>query len=124
MTRVIARDDGYPSRSFDIPAFIGEMNRLCTRDDVLYPLVDFFNRSHPKISAMQDKRYNNDEYRKARSAGSAGRQDPELADTVGYIMKFMLGEGLVPRAVRRSAPTPPAQERAQEPWRKATYSPR
>ena len=121
VTRVIAREYGYSFKYFDIPEFVGEMNRLCTRDDVLYPLVDFFNRSHPKIAAMQDKRYNNDAYRRARIAGGGGRKDPVLADTVAYIMKFMLGEGLIPRAVRRSgAEAPPAPARGQEPRRKAT----
>jgi thioester reductase-like protein len=120
VTRVIARDYGYSFRYFEIPEFIGQMNRLCTRDDVLYPLVDFFNRAHPKISAMQDKRYNNDEYRRARAAGG-GRPDATLSDTVAYIMRFMLGEGLIPRAVRRAeSEAPAAPSRDQAPRRKAT----
>jgi hypothetical protein len=69
---------------------------------------------------MQDKRYNNDEYRRARAAGG-GRPDASLSDTVAYIMRFMLGEGLIPRAVRRAegeAPATPARDQA--PRRKAT----
>nr|MCU0255000.1 hypothetical protein [Acidobacteriota bacterium] len=123
VTRVITRDYGYPFEYFEIPDFIAQMNRLCTRDDVLYPLVDFFNRAHPKISAMRDKRCNNDEYRRARAAGG-GRKDASLDETVTCLMKFMLAEGLIPRAVRHSAADSPgtgaAPDRAQAPWRKAT----
>ncbi len=104
VTETITRDYGYAFRYFDIPEFIGEMNRLCTREDPLYPLIDFFNRSHRKLAAMAHKRYNNDRYRAVRALGG-GVGDPRLPDTVAYLMKFMLHEGIVqPLGTRGAGP--------------------
>jgi thioester reductase-like protein len=97
VTRMITREYGYPFAYFDIPTFVAEMNRKATKDDLIYPLLDFFNRSHPKIAAMQHKRYNNDEYRRAREASASGRSDPSLQETVRYQVDFMLREGVIPR---------------------------
>jgi thioester reductase-like protein len=94
VTRLLTRDFGYEFEYHDIPGFVAEMNRRCTKEDLLYPLLDFVNRSHSKISAMQHKRYNNDQYRQARRQ-SGGRRDPELAETVSYLMAYLRREGLV-----------------------------
>lgn len=104
VTRVITQDYGYPFEYYDIPEFVEQMNQRCTREDLLCSLVDFFNSSHPKIAAMQHKRYNSDEYRRARAeSGNEGR-DPSLDDTVSYLMKFMLKDGIISEKVRRSEP--------------------
>jgi thioester reductase-like protein len=95
ITRVISSEYGYRFEYYDIPGFIAEMNRRCTNDDPLYPLLDFFNRSYWKIAAMQLKRYNNAQYRKARDQSGHGRCDPPLKDTVSYLMAYMLRAGLV-----------------------------
>ena len=70
------------------------MNRRCASNDPLYPLLDFFNRSYWKIAAMQLKRYNNEQYRKARKQ-SDGRCDPLLKDTIGYLVAYMLRTGVI-----------------------------
>ena len=95
ITRLISSEYGYRFEYYDIPGFIAEMNRRCTSDDPLYPLLDFFNRSYWKIAAMQLKRYNNEQYRKTREQSGRGRCDPPLRDTVSYLMAYMLGTGLV-----------------------------
>lgn len=100
VTRIITREFGYPFTYYDIPAFVDRMNQLCTRDDLLYPLLDFFNRSYHKIAAMQQKRYCNDAYQLARRASGSSRQDPELVDTVTSIVNFMLEEGLIPGRIK------------------------
>ncbi len=97
ITRLITLEYGYPFVYYDIPRFVAEMKRLCTKDDPLYRLVYFFDRSHPQIAAMQHKRYNNDRYREARQLCSDGRGDPSLKDTVSYLMAYMQGEGIIPR---------------------------
>ncbi len=102
VTRVITRDYGYSFEYYDIPEFVEQMNQRCTREDLLYPLVDFFNSSHPKIAAMQHKRYNNDEYRRARAESGSERRDPSLDNTVSYLMKFMLKDGIISEKIRRS----------------------
>ncbi len=95
ITRLISSEYGYRFEYYDIPGFIAEMNRRCTSDDPLYPLLDFFNRSYWKIEAMQLKRYNNEQYRKARERSGRGRSDPPLRDTVSYLMLYMLRTGLI-----------------------------
>jgi thioester reductase-like protein len=78
VTRELTRSHGYGFTYLPIPEFVAEMNRRSTRDDPIYPLLGFFNRSHAKIAAMSRKRYDNSEYRKARDASGSGRQDPSL----------------------------------------------
>ncbi len=82
VTRTITRDFGYPFTYYDIPEFVEQMNRRCTREDLLYPLVDFFNAAQHKVAAMQHKRYCNEEYRRARAATGTARPDPSLDQTV------------------------------------------
>ena len=103
ITRLMTVEYGYRFVYYDIPAFIAEMNRRCTRDEPLYPLLDFFNRSYQKIAAMQFKRYNSDAYRGARAQSPNGRPDPSLKETVSYIMAYLRHEGLIPDPAKTSA---------------------
>ncbi len=73
------------------------MNRRSTKDDPIYPLLDFFNGSHEKLGAMQHKRYDNSGYRAARNRAAGARPDPPLRETLAHLMKFMLREGLIPQ---------------------------
>jgi thioester reductase-like protein len=95
VAEVLSRDHGYAFTYREIPEFIAEMNRLGTKDDPIYPLLDFFNRSHEKLSAMQHKRYDNSGYRTARSRSKASRPDPPLKDTIAHLVRFMHREGLI-----------------------------
>jgi thioester reductase-like protein len=95
ITRMITREYGYPFVYHDIPGFVAEMNRRCTREDPLYPLLDFFNRSHRKVAAMQHKRYNNDRYREARQRSGNGCAAPPLQDIVSYLIAYMRCEGCI-----------------------------
>jgi thioester reductase-like protein len=96
VTRLIANKYGYEFEYYDIPNFIVEMKRRCTKDDPLYPLLDFFSRSGHRLVAMQHKRYNNDTYRKARQLCGKRGGDPPLQDTVSYLIGYMIQEGLIP----------------------------
>jgi hypothetical protein len=100
---VISRDYGYAFTYLEIPEFVAEMNRRATRDDPIYPLLDFFNRSHTKLAAMQQKRYDNSGYRQARSVLRGARPDPSLTETVAHLMRFMQGEGLIQASRRNPA---------------------
>jgi thioester reductase-like protein len=97
VTRVIARKYGYRFTYYEIPDFMAEMSRICTQDDLLYPLTDFFIRSQDKLAAMQHKRYNNDGYRRVREM-VGGSPEPSLDETVTYIVEYMIREGIVPPA--------------------------
>jgi hypothetical protein len=70
---------------------------------------------------MQHKRYNNDEYCRARAKPGSERRDPSLDDTVSYLMKFMLEDGIIPERVRRGGPDVAAglPPQAQDAKRKA-----
>jgi thioester reductase-like protein len=103
VTREITRAYGYPFVYLPVPEFVAEMNRRATKQDPVFPLLDFFNRSHAKISAMARKRYDNDGYRRARDESGAGRPDPGLGATVAYLMEFMLREAMI--AAYRTANT-------------------
>jgi thioester reductase-like protein len=94
ITRLITREYGYDFVYYDIREFAAEMKRLCPHDNLLYPLLDFFNRSQEKIAAMQQKRYNNDNYREARRL-SGRPSEPTLAEIVSYLMAYMRREGLI-----------------------------
>jgi thioester reductase-like protein len=96
VAQVLSRDHGYSFVYREIPEFIAEMNRRSTKDDPIYPLLDFFNRSQAKLTAMQHKRYDNRGYREARSRFGAARPDPTLTETVAHLMRFMRREGLIP----------------------------
>lgn len=95
VTREITRQYGYQFIYFDIPEFMRELNRRSTQEDLVYPLTDFFIRSQDKLVAMQNKRYNNDLYRRARER-CGGRPEPPLTETVAYIVEYMLREGIIP----------------------------
>ena len=101
VAEVLSRDYGYSFAYREIPEFVAEMNRRSTKDDLIYPLLDFFNQSHPKLTAMSHKRYDNSGYRQARDRSSAARSDPSLTETVAHLMRFMLREGLIPQAASR-----------------------
>jgi len=92
---VLSREYGYVFTYRDIPEFVAEMTARSTRRDPIYPLLDFFNRSHAKLAAMQHKRYDNTGYRRARETIPGTRPDPTLAETVGHLVRYMVGEGLI-----------------------------
>ncbi|MEK7469912.1 MAG: thioester reductase domain-containing protein [Planctomycetota bacterium] len=103
VTRTITRDYGYPFTYYEIPEFVEQMNRRCTREDLLYPLVDFFNAAQDKVAAMQHKRYSNEEYRRARATTGKARPDPSLDQTVSWLVQYMLREGIIPERARPAA---------------------
>jgi thioester reductase-like protein len=89
----ITRLTGRQFDFFDLKSFVPEVIRRCTRDDPLYPLLDFLVGSIDNISSMEFKRYENDGYRAARDALSICRPDPPLSDTVMGILQFMKSNG-------------------------------
>jgi thioester reductase-like protein len=93
ITNLIALNYGYPFVYYEVPDFVAEVNRLCTREDPLYPLLPFINRSYPNITSMQHKRYNNDQYRKARRRNCG---PPSLKNVVSYLMAYLFREGMIP----------------------------
>lgn len=91
---IISASTGCRFDLFPLRAFVPEVIRRCTRDDLLFPLLDFLVGSVDNISAMQFKRYDNSSYQEARNASSWGARDPSLEATVGDILAFMERNGI------------------------------
>jgi len=102
VTRLITSRYGYTFSYYEIPEFVRQINLRCGRQEPLYPLRDFLTRSHVKISAMQQKRYDNSRYRAACRQVVGALCEPSLEDTVAGLMAFLRSEGLIPRDPRAS----------------------
>jgi thioester reductase-like protein len=87
---------GYPFEYVSLDQFIEHMNQHCTRHDLLFPLLAFFNQNHRRIEAMRDKRYDNRQYRQARQSVERAIPEPPLEETVARIVSFLQFESLVP----------------------------
>ncbi|BBX62207.1 hypothetical protein MSAS_13810 [Mycobacterium saskatchewanense] len=98
ITRILSERYGYRFSYHDIPSFAEQLNRRCTPRDALYPLVDFLTRSADKIAAMRDKRYGNDQYRRARELAKVRLREPALTDTVDNLVRFLRSERLITEA--------------------------
>jgi hypothetical protein len=99
ITNMINRLTGRQFELFKLPAFVPEVIGRCTKDDPLFPLLDFLIGSVDSIASMEFKRYDSSRYRRARSASPWGRPDPSLEDTVRGILRFMNRTGMVPAGV-------------------------
>jgi thioester reductase-like protein len=98
ITRILSERYGYHFEYHDIPSFADQVNRRCTPQDPLYPLVDFITRSADKIAAMRDKRYDNTQYRQARAMVKVHLQEPTLTDTVDNLVQFLRRAQLIGKA--------------------------
>jgi thioester reductase-like protein len=95
ITSILADLTGQKFRNYDLHAFVPEIIKRCRPSDALYPLMDFLVRSVDNISAMEFKRYDNSNFRRARAASVNGRPDPPLHDVVLGMLRFMRRHGLV-----------------------------
>jgi thioester reductase-like protein len=104
ITGIIERITGREFEMFALPDFVPAVIKRCTRDDLLYPLLDFLIGSVDSIASMEFKRYDSSRYRAARDASAFGQPDPSLEDTVLGILRFMARQQLI--AVSPSALEP------------------
>lgn len=88
-TDLIADEIGIEFDMFDLPDFVPELIRRCTRADPLYPLLDFLVGSVDNISAMEFKRYESGGYQAARDRAAGSRADPPLTEVVAGILRFL-----------------------------------
>jgi thioester reductase-like protein len=98
----ISAAHGYPFDYIGLERFIGHMNAHCTKHDLLFPLVAFFNQNFRRILAMRHKRYDNRHYREARARTTATLPEPPLETIVSGIVDFLQTEHLVPARLARS----------------------
>ncbi len=100
ITQIISGQTGIGFEAFPLREFVPEVIRRCTRDDSLYPLLDFLVESVDNIAAMEYKLYDNARYREARDRSPGARQDPTLEDVVAGIIRFLQRKGLLPDGAR------------------------
>jgi thioester reductase-like protein len=95
ITGLITKATGRQFEVFSLPDFVPELIRRCTKEDLLFPLLDFLVGSVGNISAMEFKRYDSSCYQTARNASAWGKADPPLEDTVNGILRFMHRKGII-----------------------------
>ncbi len=78
-----------------IQEFVPTMIERCQKGDLLFPLVNFLAHSVDNITAMEFKRYDNQNYQVARARSPFGIPDPPLEDVVLGIVRFMLQHGII-----------------------------
>jgi thioester reductase-like protein len=95
ITNIITKLTGRTFELFSLPTFVPEVIRRCTKDDLLFPLLDFLIGSVDSISSMEFKRYDSSGYQNARNLSPQGIPDPSLEDTVRGILLFMQRKGII-----------------------------
>ncbi len=89
ITDLITRKTGRQFEKFDIKDFVPEVIRRCTREDLLFPLLDFLIGSVDNISSMEFKLYESSGYKAARQKSACGVADPPLEEIVDGILRFL-----------------------------------
>lgn len=95
ITNIISKLTGQQFNNLKLPDFVPQIVKRCTKDDLLFPLLDFLIRSVDNISAMELKLYSNQEYQNARNCSEMGMQDPSLEETVKGMILFMQRKGII-----------------------------
>jgi hypothetical protein len=89
VTDILSNRIGCRFKLFPLRDFVPEVIRLCTKEDILFPLLDFFIGSIDNISTMEFKRYDSSLYQSARDASIFSMPDPSLEQTVDGILAFI-----------------------------------
>jgi thioester reductase-like protein len=97
VTMQISEDCGVSFRYVDMAEFSREMKRLSSAADPVFPLVDFVARSHSKIVVMEQKRYRNTAFRRVLDHSGAGVPNPDLQETVSYLVTHLRTLGALPQ---------------------------
>jgi thioester reductase-like protein len=95
VTKILEKYKGRPFDLYSPQSFVPEVIKRCTKDDVLYPLLDFLVGSIDSITSMEFKRYDNSHYQKARDASFWGKKDVSIEETVGGILRFMERQSVI-----------------------------
>lgn len=95
ITNIIAKFTDQTFTNLKLPNFVPEIVNRCTKEDLLFPLLDFLIRSVDNISAMEFKLYSSADYQAARDQAKWGAPDPSLEDTVKGMILFMKRKGII-----------------------------
>jgi thioester reductase-like protein len=89
ITTILSALTEQPFTNFALDDFVPKVIERCKKEDILFPLLGFFERSSDNISAMQFKRYDNSNFQRFRDAAHDGKADLPLDDVVGGMLRFM-----------------------------------
>ncbi len=89
ITTILSTLTEQPFTNFALDDFVPKVIERCQKEDILFPLLEFFERSSDNISAMQFKRYDNSNFQRFRDAAHDGKADLPLDDVVGGMLRFM-----------------------------------
>ena len=101
VTGIITTITGREFELYKVHDFVPQVIRRCTKDDPLFPLLDFLIGSVDSIASMEFKRYDSSNYQAARGSSPLGMPDYSLEDTVIGILRLIQRKGLI--SVRSSA---------------------
>lgn len=93
---IISDRFGYRFDYTDMDGFVRHMNVHCGPDDELYPLKPFITKHVERVNRMQEKRYDNRNYRLARKCAVGASDEPSLQDIAQWIVGFLQDQALVP----------------------------
>jgi thioester reductase-like protein len=95
ITNLITELTGREFKTYRLREFVPVIIEKCTKDDLLFPLLDFLVRSVENISAMEFKLYDSTNLKTARAATPWGRPDPSLRETVRGILLFLMKNEII-----------------------------
>ena len=95
ITALISQESNIGFDAFPLKDFVPAVIERCTREDLLYPLLDFLVDSVESIAAMEYKLYDNANYRNARDKSPLGIEDPSLEKVVTGIVDFLKRKNLL-----------------------------
>lgn len=95
VTNILSALSGKEFTNFNLKDFVPEVVSRCTKNDILFPLLNFLVKSVDNISTMEFKRYDNGNYRKFRDMSPFAKADLPLEDVVRGIYKFINNNQLI-----------------------------
>lgn len=91
IVQVISNITGRRFEMFKFCDFVPEVIRRCTKDDPLFPLLDFLIGSVDSISSMEFKRYDSSRYQAARKASELALRTPHSKIPCRGILRLCSG---------------------------------
>ncbi len=85
----MAAQTGRKFELFKAKDFIPEVIRRCTREDPLFPLVDFFIHYVDRIVATEHKSYDSRVFQTAQENAVDGQPEPSFDDTVAGMLHYL-----------------------------------
>ena len=85
----------YPFNSMSLVEFNAHLQHHATEQDLIYPLVSFFNNHYKKIAKMDNKRYCRNNYLEAKKLITTEPYSTPLHKTLDFIMNYLQNNKLI-----------------------------